>query len=134
MPKFIMFVHATSHSETGAFASPEEMSEMGLFNDQLRACGALLFADGLLASSTGARVTFTVSKAEPEVEPGPFQLENLVSGFWILKLDNLEEAISWAKRITFKTGSVEVRKIAGPEDFGGAIGAELEKRVGEGLA
>lgn len=134
MPKFTIFVHATSRSETGAIPSSEEMSEMGLFNDKLRAAGALVFADGLLASSTGARVTFTDDGAEPQVQPGPFQLENLVSGFWILKLDTLDEAISWAKKIPFKNGGVDVRKIAGPEDFGGEVGELLKQRVSEGLA
>jgi hypothetical protein len=124
MPKFVIFVHASAYSETGAFATPEEMSEMGLFNNQLRATGALLFAEGLLSSSTGARVTFTEGEVEPKVEAGPFQLKNLVSGFWILKLDSLEEAIEWAKKIPFKIGSVEVRKIAGLEGFGGQVTGE----------
>ena len=86
----------------------------------------------------GARVTF--SDTEPQVQNGPFQLENLVAGFWILKLDNLDEAIAWAKKVPFKTGSVEVRKVAGPEDFSAEFNEELKakkeelKRKAEGLA
>lgn len=117
MPKFVIFVHASAHSETGAFDSSQEMEEMHLFNEQLRAAGALLFADGLLASSTGTRVIFGGDMNEIELRPGPFPLENLISGFWVLKLESLDEATEWAKKIPFKKGTVEVRKIAEQADF-----------------
>lgn len=115
----------------------QELSEMGEFNTQLANAGVLLAGEGLLHSAKGARVTF--SDSAPAVQNGPFPVDNLVAGYWLLKLDSLEEAISWAKKIPFKEGSVEIRKVAGMEDFGDALTddlkakeEELRKKVEEG--
>lgn len=98
----------------------EELTEMIAFNSQFRETGVLLDADGFLASSKGARLNFSEG-SEPTVTHGPFELENLVAGYWKLKLDSIEQAIEWAKKIPFKKGSVEIRRVAGPEDFGNAM-------------
>jgi hypothetical protein len=129
MGKFIIFVHASAESEKGKMPSTQEFAEMGAFNTELSNAGVLITADGLLQSAKGMRVTF--SDTEPQVQNGPFQLENLVSGFWILKLDNIEQAVAWAKKIPFKTGSVDIRKIAGPEDFGAEFTEDLKAKEEE---
>jgi hypothetical protein len=116
MSKFVIYVHASAESEEGKLPTTEEWDEMGAFNKELENAGVLFFAEGLLSSSKAVRVYF--SDSEPKIQNGPFQLENLVSGFWILNLNNIDEAIAWAKKIPFKKGSVEIRKIAGAEDFG----------------
>jgi len=115
MGKFIILVHANADAEAGKEPPIQEMIDMGAFNTELTNSGVLLAADGLTESAKGARVTF--SDTNPQVQNGPFPLENLVARFWVLKLDSLEEAVAWAKKIPFKTGSVEIRKIADPEDF-----------------
>lgn len=107
--------------------STEELAEMGAFNKPYWESGVIVAADGFLASSNGFRVNFSEG-SEPTVKRGPFELENLVAGYWILKLDSIEEVIEWAKKIPFKKGSVEIRKVAGPEDFGGAFTEELKQQ------
>src|SRR4051812_35217953 len=102
MPKFIIFVHASADSEAGKMPTTEEFAEMGVFNAELAKAGTLIAAEGLLASSKGTRVTFSQPSA-PAVTQGPFALENLVSGFWIVKLDSFEDAVAWAKKVPFKT-------------------------------
>ena len=129
MGKYVIFVHASADSEAGKMPTTEEFAEMGAFNTELKNAGALLFADGLLQSAKGARVSF--SDSEPRVQNVPFPGEDLVAGFWILKLDSLDEAIAWAKKIPFKKGSVEIRKIAGPEDFGANLTDELRAKESE---
>jgi hypothetical protein len=110
--------------------STEELTEMGAFNKPFRDAGVMLDADGFLASSKGARINFSEG-SEPTVKRGPFELENLVAGYWMLKLDSIEQAIEWAKKIPFKKGSVEIRKVAGPEDFGSAMTEELKQQEDE---
>lgn len=110
--------------------STEELAEMGAFNKPFWDAGVMLDADGFLASSKGARINFSEG-SEPTVKRGPFELENLVAGYWILKLDSIEQAIEWAKKIPFKKGSVEIRKVAGLEDFGGAMTEELKQQEDE---
>ena len=99
---------------------------MGAFNKTYVDSGALVHADGFLASSKGARVTFSEGSA-PSIKRGPFDVENLVSGYWILKLKSIEEAIEFAKGIPFKKGSVEIRQVAGLEDFRDVLTAEQKK-------
>lgn len=90
----------------------EQFTEMHNFNKPANDAG-------LLVSSKGARLDFS-KDAEPVVKPGPFGLENLVTGYWIVRFISIEEVVEWAKGIPFKKGSVQIRKIAGPEDFGDA--------------
>jgi hypothetical protein len=127
MPKFAVLVCASAESEKGNMPTVEEFSEMMVFNEQLRRAGILLDADGFLASSKGARITFNADgPSKPEY--GPFGLENLVAGYWFWKLDTLEQAIEWARKIPFKEGRVEIRHVAGDDDFGAEVAAELKKR------
>jgi hypothetical protein len=119
MGKFILFVHASAESEAGTLPTQEEMTEMSAFNDKLREAGTIYDMGGLVATKTfGTRVQFSEESDSPRVEPGPFELENLISGFWIVELPSFEEAVAWAKKVPFKKGAVTVRKVAGPEDFG----------------
>ena len=106
---------------------PGELDEMHAFNRPYFESGVILHADGFLASSKGARVTFSEG-SEPSITNGPFELENLVAGYWILKLDNIDEAIKFAKGIPFKNGGVDIRQIAGPEDFGDELTEEQKKQ------
>ncbi|KAF2667222.1 hypothetical protein BT63DRAFT_333106 [Microthyrium microscopicum] len=130
MPKYAILVGATAEAETGKPPKIEDMKEMGIFNDQLRAAGILLDADGFLDSSKGARISFTDSKPS-KLEYGPFGLNNLVAGYWFWEVDNLEQAIEWANKIPFKEGRVEIRRVACVEDFGPEVAKELVNRKGE---
>jgi hypothetical protein len=49
---------------------------------------------------------------------GPFsEAKELVGGFWIIEVKSKEEAVSWASRIPFDSGVVELRQIAELSDF-----------------
>jgi hypothetical protein len=134
MPKFGLFVRATATSESGQFPpdSEELFKAMGAFNNSLVEAGALIDADGFLPTSRGgARVHFTSKPgAEPAVTRGPFDPASLVSGYWIIKAASLDEAISWAKKVPFKADDavVEVRQVAGEEDFGDFLTEDLKKQ------
>ena len=121
MPDFIMFVRANERND-GPFPPMEEMAtkmaEMASFNKSMKEAGVLITANGLLQSSKGARVHFS-STAEPTVTRGPFDVSSLVSGYWLIKTDTLEDAIEWAKKVPFKRDdeAVEIRQISTPKDF-----------------
>ena len=83
--------------------------------------GILLAAEGLAATSKGARVKFSGDKRT--VIDGPFtESKELVAGFSIIQVKSLEEAIEWVKRApnVFPNGEaeVEIRKLMDVEDFG----------------
>ena len=97
--QFLVLVKATQDSESGALPDPEMWEDMGKYNDELKAAGVLLTAEGLHPSAKGARVTF--SGTSRTVSKGPFHpsdISELVAGFWIWELNSMEEAIEWVKR------------------------------------
>lgn len=121
----IVLVKATPESEAGNMPSTELLTAMGKFNAQLVEAGVMLAGEGLHPSSKGKRVRFDAGKVE--VTDGPFShTRELVSGFWIWKVDSIDDAVEWLKRSPFDGGAeVEIRPIFSPEDFGKNLTPEL---------
>ncbi len=98
--RVMVLVKATEDSEKGFLPTPEamEMMEaMGRFNDELRKAGILREADGLQPSSQGKRIAF--DGPNRTIIDGPFaQPRELVAGFWIWEVKDMDEAIAWVKR------------------------------------
>jgi hypothetical protein len=122
--RFMVMVKATTESEAGILPKAEEFAAMGKYNDELVKAGVLLAAEGLAASSRGARVKFSGDKRT--LIDGPFtETKELVAGFWIIQVKSLEEAIEWVKRVPniFPNGEaeIEIRKVSDLEDFGDAF-------------
>ena len=114
--RFAVFVKATKESEAGILPSKEMFAKMGKFNDELVKAGVMLAADGLQASSKGARVKFSAGK--PTVTDGPFaETKELVAGFWLWRVNSKQDAIDWLKRAPFNDEEVELRQIFELEDL-----------------
>lgn len=131
--RFMVIVKASKESETGVLPDRELFEKMGKYNEELAKAGVLLAAEGLQASSKGARVRF--SGKERTVIDGPFaETKELIAGFWLWKVNSKDEAIEWLKRAPFGGGvEVEIRQVFEQEDFGAELTPELreqEKRVG----
>jgi hypothetical protein len=126
--RFIVLVPANKESEAGVLPSPEILSEMTKFNEQLVKAGVMLAGEGLHPTSKGARVKFDGGKKT--VIDGPFtESKELVAGFWIWQCKNLDEAIEWLKRAPFDGGTaVEIRQIFEAEDFGDNLTPEVRER------
>jgi hypothetical protein len=78
----MVLVKADKHSEAGVLPDQKLLTEMGKYNEELAAAGALLAAEGLRPSSKGARVTFSGSTRT--VIDGPFaETKELIAGFWL---------------------------------------------------
>ena len=63
---------------------------------------------------------------------GPFAATNeLVAGYWLWQVNDMEEAIEWIKRCPNPMpgrSEIELRPISGVEDFGDAMTQELAER------
>ena len=97
--------------------SPEAVSRMMKFNEDLTKSGALLALDGLHPSSKGARVSFSGGK--PKVTDGPFtEAREIIGGYWMIQVKSKEEAVEWARRVPGDEGNViEVRQVFEMSDF-----------------
>jgi hypothetical protein len=119
--RFIVMGMATKESEAGPPPKPEAFVAMQKYNEAAAKAGILLAAEGLTASSKGARVKFNGD--ERIVVDGPFiETKELVAGFMIIKANSLEEAIEWVKRAPNISpngkSEIEIRKLMDIEDFG----------------
>jgi len=126
--RFMVIVKANKDSEAGVLPSKEILTEMGKYNEKLAKAAVLLAAEGLQASSKGARVKF--SGAKRTVIDGPFaETKELIAGFWLWQVKSKEEAIELLKRAPFDGGTeVEIRQVFEAEDFGPALTPELREK------
>lgn len=114
--RFMVLVKANEDSEAGALPSKELLAAMGKYNEELVKAGVLLAAEGLHASSKGARVTFSGEKRT--VIDGPFtETKELIAGFWLIQVKSKEEAVEWVSRAPFDGAEVEVRQVFEASDF-----------------
>ena len=123
--RFIVMGMAKKESEGGPPPTPEAFAAMQKYNEELAKAGILLAAEGLTATSQGARVKFSGDKRT--VIDGPFaEAKEVVAGFTILQVKSKEEAIEWVKRAPNVSpngeGEVEIRKLMDVEDFGDMLG------------
>lgn len=122
--RFMVIVKANRDSEAGAIPTEEVLTEMGKFNEELVKAGVMLAAEGLQASSKGARVKFSGGKTT--VIDGPFaETKELVAGYWMWQVKSKQEAIEWLKRAPFEDTEVEIRQVFEAEDFGDEFTPEL---------
>src|SRR2546422_10113233 len=114
--RFMLLVKASKESEAGVLPAEKILSEVVLYNEELAKAGALLAAEGLQASSKGARVHYANGKFR--VIDGPFtESKELVAGFWLIQAKSRDEAIDWARRVPFDDGEVQIRPLFELPDF-----------------
>lgn len=125
--RVMVLVKATRESEAGEMPSTEMLTAMMAFNEELVKAGVMQAGEGLHPSSRGKRVRF--DGARRTVVDGPFAATGeLVAGFWIWQVRDMEEAVAWVKRCPNPMPSpseIEIRPIFAAEDFGDALTPEL---------
>ena len=136
--RVVVFVKATEDSEMGVMPSTEMLEKMGKFNEELVNAGIMLNGDGLKPTAQAKRIAF--NGPNRSVIDGPFtEVRELVAGFWIWEVKDMDEAIAWAKRCPNPMpgpSELEIRPVYGIEDFGEAVTpevAELHGRTREKL-
>src|SRR4051812_18540646 len=131
--RFMMIVKATKDSEAGVMPSNELISAMTKYNEQLINAGVMMDGGGLQPSSKGARIRFNGSQRT--IIDGPFaETKELISGYWIIRVNSREEAIEWAKRSPFQEGELELRQFFEMEDFAPSDAVEEAKALGKRIA
>lgn len=126
----MILVKATKDSEAGILPSTELLEAMGRYNEDLVNAGVMLAGEGLHPSSRGMRVIF--DGPDRTVIDGPFaQTEELVAGFWLWEVKDLEDAVQWVKRCPnpmLTTSEIEIRPVFEAADFGDALTPELAEQ------
>ncbi len=128
--RVMVMVKANEDTEAGTPPNTEMLEEMGRYNEELVKAGVMLDGEGLLPSSKGVRIQF--SGDQRNVVDGPFaETKELIAGYWIWQVRDMDEAIEWAKRCPNPTGEesvLELRPVAELDDFGDAVTSEVRER------
>ena len=97
MKEYLLAVHH-AYGET---QSPEEMEQtykdVDVFNAELQAQGAWVFAGGLEPPDTATVVR--VQDGDVLTTDGPFaETKEQLGGFWVIKASDLDAALAWAAK------------------------------------
>lgn len=130
--RVMVIVKASEDSEAGIMPSQEMLTEMDKYNQELVKAGIYLAGEGLHPTSKAKRIKFNGSQRL--VTDGPFaETRELIAGFWLWKVNSMEEAVEWLKRAPFDGGAeLEIRRLFEMEEFGDELTPELrasEERI-----
>lgn len=136
--RVIVLIKATADSEAGVMPSAELIEAMGNYNREMVNAGIMRSGDGIKPSSEGKRVAF--DRDERTVIDGPFPaVSELVAGFWLWEVKDMDEAVEWVKRIPNPMqgpSEVEIRPLFEVADFAEVMTpeqADQEERLREEL-
>ena len=128
--RVMVLIKANKDTEAGVMPDEKLLADMGNYNEELVKAGIMLGGEGLHPSSNGARVKF--SGENRTVIDGPFaETKELVAGFWLWRVNSMDEAIEWVKRCPNPTGeeaTIEIRQIFEAEEFGDEFTPELREQ------
>jgi len=128
--RVMVMVKATSDSEAGTMPSTELLQAMGKYNEALINAGIMQAGEGLHPSSKGKRIAF--DDANRTVIDGPFaHTRELVAGFWLWQVKDMDEAIAWVKRCPNPMpgpSEIEIRPIFDIADFGDAVTPDVAEQ------
>jgi hypothetical protein len=117
----------TLYGDESRFAdrTPEQMQEgmkqWDAYTTQAKEAGVHLAGEGLQPSASATTVQITES-GDQIVTDGPFaETKEQLGGFYLLDCEDLDAALSWAKRIPMPGGTVEVRPVMDYEAVGSTV-------------
>jgi len=130
--RVMVIVPGGEEMERGQLPPPELFEAMDRYNQDLVKAGVMLVAEGLTPTSKGKKVRFEGSKRS--VIDGPFnETKELIGGFWLLQVRDMDEAVEWVKRAPFDGGvEIVIRPVADLDEYGDAVPEsvrESEKRM-----
>jgi len=126
--RVMVLVPADENSEKGVLPDEQLLTDMGNFNEELVKAGVMLAGEGLHPTSKAVRVRFDGD--ERTVVDGPFtESKELIAGYWLWQVRDMDEAIEWIKRAPFGGNTqIELRPVFEAEDFGEEFTPELREQ------
>ena len=95
--RVMVLVKATEDSEQGSLPTTEAFEAMDRFNEDLVKAGIMLAGAGLKPTVQAKRIAF--DGVGRTVIEGPFAAtRELVAGFWVWEVKDMDEAVAWARR------------------------------------
>ena len=97
MKEYLLSVHHGDEVPLSDDEMQQSYKDTGVFNEELQASGAWVFAGGLHPASTATVVR--IKDGEVLTTDGPYaETKEQLGGFWIVRAEDLDAAISLAAR------------------------------------
>jgi hypothetical protein len=113
--RVVVFVKSTADAEKGTdFTDPKVlkmMEDMGKYNEELKKAGIMVTGAGLQPATAGKRVAFN-GPDRKVVDVSYKDPGELVAGFWIWDVKDMNEAVEWVKKCPnpmFGPSEIEIR-------------------------
>lgn len=123
--RVMVFAKATEDSEKGVPPTAEAFEAMERFNEELARAGVLLAGAGLKSTAQAKRIV--CDGPGRTVVDGPFaEARELVAGFSIWEVKDMDEAVAWAKRCPNPMpgrSEIEIRPFLEATDMAELLGA-----------
>lgn len=119
--RYMILVHASPGSESGAMPTEQQIAEQLAFHQAIDEAGILIDAMGFHPTSDAWRVQQRTDGSREVIE-GPFRDEHLIAGYTLIDVASREEAMDWSLRYA-KTatededGEIEVRRLFDLDEF-----------------
>ncbi|HEV7658161.1 MAG TPA: YciI family protein [Mycobacteriales bacterium] len=109
MKQYMLAVHGTHEDPPPADVMEQMFVDVDKVNKELVETGAWVFGGGLMEPSDATVVR--VERGQVMLTDGPFvETKEQLGGFWVIRAENLDEALAWAEKATRACRSpVEVR-------------------------
>jgi len=124
--RFMIMVRANADTEAGRFPPDADklMADMAAYHEELARAGALLDGSGPRPSSEGFRIRWEGGRQR--VIDGPYaESKELVAGFSIWQVRDMNEALAWVKRAPLTADSImEILPFYEAEDLAGFVTPE----------
>ena len=126
--RVMVFGKAADGSEKSAPPTKEAFAAMDQFTEELVKAGIMVAGAGLQNNAQAKRITSDGSSSK--VIDGPFaETRELVAGFWIWEVKDMDEALAWASRCPNPMpgpSELEIRPVYEMADFAEALTPEVE--------
>ncbi len=118
---FMVIRKADAETEAGILPGARLIDDMQRYNEKLVRSGKMKDGNGLMASSRGARVSF--SNGTPTVIDGPFaEAKELIAGYSIIDAGSLAEVVElvkdWPREDGHGNVQIEIRQLFTMDDLG----------------
>jgi hypothetical protein len=115
--KYILLIYGDEKEWTSL--SREELEKVyaahGAYGEEMTKAGVMRGGAELQPTSTATSLRFTGER--PKTVDGPFaETKEQLGGYYIIEVDNLDQAIHWAGKMPYMTGgTVEIRPLGASE-------------------
>jgi hypothetical protein len=117
-----MVLGKAMEANNGEPPTKEAFAAMDRFIEELVKAGVMVAGAGLKAGAEAKRIT--IDGARQTVIDGPFaETRELVAGFQIWEVKDMDEAVAWAKRYPM-SGEMELRPFMEAADLGDLVSPE----------